>query len=294
MKNISKKFFFIVLVCLVSFTCAHISYAANLYIAPASASYSVGKTFNVQVRVSSLDQAMNAVSGKLTYPTNRLQIISISKEGSVISLWPEEPSFSNAGGTVQFQGIVPNPGFTGNGAVLTIAFRSLSEGTAEIAFAAGAVLANDGNGTDITSSLGNSSITINAAPAIVAPEPQSVVPKKITTIKPSVSTTTPIIATSTGATVIPTVISSTTSQPETQPQSAPSNVTHLEYLIALLILLVLAMWLHSYYRLRRLEAIISRNLKENHVMIHSTFTLLRNDLAELTKGRIVRGNVNVE
>src|SRR5690554_5165544 len=89
--------------------------AATLYIGPSSGSYNVGNTFSVSIYVSSADQAMNAVSGVLTYPKDKLEVTAVSKSGSVVNLWVQDPTYSNSEGIVNFEGIVLNPGFSGSG-----------------------------------------------------------------------------------------------------------------------------------------------------------------------------------
>ena len=148
--------------------------AATLGISPASGSYTVGKTFAATVVVSSSDQSINAVSGTLTFPTNELQVVSVSKTASVLSLWVQDPSFSNTAGTVDFEGVVPNPGFQGSGGrVITINFKVIGQGSATAKLSNGSVLANDGSGTNILDTLNNATFTLTPAPvsADTAPPP---------------------------------------------------------------------------------------------------------------------------
>ena len=56
---------------------------------------------------------MNAASGVISFPADKLEVVSLSKTGSVFTLWVQEPSFSNSAGTINFEGIVLNPGFIG-------------------------------------------------------------------------------------------------------------------------------------------------------------------------------------
>lgn len=124
--------------------------AATLSFSEPAASYSVGQTFSVSVYAGSGDQAMNAASGVISFPWDKLEVVSLSKTGSIFSLWVQEPSFSNSAGTVSFEGIILNPGFTGaSGKILTITFRAKTAGTANLSFSSGSVLANDGTGTNI-------------------------------------------------------------------------------------------------------------------------------------------------
>jgi len=55
--------------------------AATLYFSPSSGSHAVGDTFSVNVYVSSADQAMNAASGIITFPQDKLEVTSLSKTG---------------------------------------------------------------------------------------------------------------------------------------------------------------------------------------------------------------------
>lgn len=131
-----------------------IASAATLLFSPSSGSYNVGGTFSVDVQAESPDQPMNAASGVVSFPWDKLEVISLSKSESIFSLWPAEPSFSNGAGTVNFEGIVLNPGFTGaNGKILTITFKVKREGQANLSFSSGSVLANDGSGTNILNGL---------------------------------------------------------------------------------------------------------------------------------------------
>lgn len=145
--------------------------AATLYFSPSSGSYTVGSSVVLSVYVSSVDQAMNAASGLISFPSDKLEVTSLSKNGSIFSLWVQEPSFSNAAGTVNFEGIALNPGFTGaSGKLLTVNFRVKAGGVATLNFSSGSVLANDGQGTNILASLGNAQFSLGGAVTPGAPE----------------------------------------------------------------------------------------------------------------------------
>ena len=141
---------------------------ASLYLSPSSGSYTVGGLLSVSIFVSSTDQAMNAASAVISFPQDKLEIVSLSKSSSIITLWVQEPSFSNTEGRVEFAGIVLNPGFTGpSGKILAINFRIKTAGSALLTFSEGSVLANDGKGTNILSAMGGG--TYNIQSTIVAP-----------------------------------------------------------------------------------------------------------------------------
>ena len=98
--------------------------AATLSFSPSSGSYAVGNTFSASILISSADQAMNAALGAISFPPDKLEVVSVSKTGSVFTLWVQEPTFSNSAGAVTFEGIVLNPGFMGaNRKAVTINFK---------------------------------------------------------------------------------------------------------------------------------------------------------------------------
>jgi len=145
--------------------------AANLSLSPTPGTHTIGGTFSMQVVVNSADQAMNAASGIVSFPQDKMEVVSLSKSGSIFSLWPAEPVFSNALGTINFEGIVLNPGYVGSyGTILTITFRAKAEGQANISFASGSVLANDGLGTNILKSLQATTASFVVPVGVVVPE----------------------------------------------------------------------------------------------------------------------------
>jgi len=183
MKNNSSKFkiifYFLIGVFSFSFLVFHSAevQAASLYFSPSSGEYAVSSTFSVSIYVSSVDQAMNAASGTISFPQDKLEIISLSKSGSMFTLWVQEPSFSNSAGTVNFEGIVLNPGFTGSsGKIITINFKTKAAGVALLNFSSGSALANDGKGTNILANLGNAQFNLGGAVPTI---PESTTPSVV-------------------------------------------------------------------------------------------------------------------
>lgn len=151
--------------------------AATLFFSPSSTSCGVGGNVSLNVSVGSTEQAMNAASGVISFPSDKLEVSSISKSGSIFSLWVQEPSFSNAKGTINFEGVIFNPGFSGaSGKIIAINFKAKTVGTAPLSISSGLVLANDGAGTNILSGMGKASINITEASA--KPKEEDTTPKK--------------------------------------------------------------------------------------------------------------------
>lgn len=128
----------------------HTIFAANIILSPLNINTKVGKTFSVDVLVTGNKDPINAASAVITFPSEVLSVSSISKTGSFITLWAEEPSFSNTVGTVNFEGVALNPGFSGaTGKIVTITFKAKQAGNINILVKSGSVLANDGNATNV-------------------------------------------------------------------------------------------------------------------------------------------------
>ena len=166
-KSLAIVSFMLVFFCVYSVT--HAS-GASLYLSPSASSNKIGQSFTTTVFVSSAEQAMNATQGTISFPAEKLSVISLSKSGSVVSLWTQEPSFSNSAGTVSFEGIVLNPGFTGSaGKMISINFKAKAAGDAVVSFSSGSILANDGKGTGILSGFGNARFNIESGVSAPAP-----------------------------------------------------------------------------------------------------------------------------
>src|SRR3990167_3960505 len=69
--------------------------AAILYLAPSSNTTAVGSSFGVTVSVNTQGVAINAAEATISFPTNLLEVTSVSKFGT-FSLWTVEPTYSNA------------------------------------------------------------------------------------------------------------------------------------------------------------------------------------------------------
>ena len=149
------------------FWCASTALAADVVLSPASGSYSQNQTFTVTVQAVPNGDSINAVEAEMTFDQSKLSVVSLSKTGSVFSLWTTEPTFSNSAGTISFGGGSPTP-FTARSTLVTITFRATGEGSAAAEFSSASALAADGRGTDVLRASPGASYTISAT---TAPEP---------------------------------------------------------------------------------------------------------------------------
>ena len=123
---------------------------AVLILTPQTEKVYVGETLSATLVLDTPDKPVNMVEVKIIFPTDKMEVTSLSKIDSIISLWVEEPAYSNATGTITFSGGLPTPGFKGRaGKLLNITFKVKDAGEALINIEDAAVLANDGLGTDV-------------------------------------------------------------------------------------------------------------------------------------------------
>ncbi|HRH31557.1 MAG TPA: cohesin domain-containing protein [Candidatus Paceibacterota bacterium] len=147
--------------------------AATLSVVPARKEVSVGESFSVELKVKSPDQSVNVVSGKIVFDSKRLSLNSISKSGSIVKFWIQEPVPESAQSAIRFEGVILNPGYTGSsGQVITVTFNAIDTGKVAFSLIDAVVLANDGLGTNVLSGTGSASIDIGQE----KPKPPVVLP----------------------------------------------------------------------------------------------------------------------
>lgn len=159
---------------------------ASLYLTPSTGTYKVGSTFSVAVKVNSGGVAVNAAEGNLTFNPDKIQVVGLSKSGSIFDLWTTEPTFSNSTGSIVFGGGNPATFIGISGTIIIISFRAKTSGTAKVNFSSGLVLAADGKGTNILASMGSGNYTFS--PTVVAP-PAEPLPSGVP-VKPDISSST--------------------------------------------------------------------------------------------------------
>jgi len=125
--------------------------AATLRLSPGTGSFLVGSSFDVSIILDTRGAPVNFIETELFFPSNKLQISNPSVGKSIIQFWPTSPVFSNQDGRVYFAGGAPAPGINvSEGQILTLTFRVVSAGEAELRFGGkSSVLAHDGAGTEV-------------------------------------------------------------------------------------------------------------------------------------------------
>ncbi len=169
--QIFNKYIIVGSVAILLFVCVpFISQAATLSVAPGTGVYKTGATFTVTVYVNTSGVPVNAADGTLSFNPRELSVVSVSRAASIFNLWTTEPAFSNSAGTVTFSGGVPT-GYTGTaGNVMSVTFRSLTSGAARVSLTGASVLAADGRGTNVLTSMSGGTYTLSAVESQPAPE----------------------------------------------------------------------------------------------------------------------------
>lgn len=173
--------------------CAGVADAATLSVTPGSTAVSQGSTFSVTVRTDTKNASVNVAEATITYPTDKLELVSTTGGSTFPLQTPGAPKKSP--GQVFFSGGVPS-GYTGtNGIVGRLTFRAKTSGEATVAIVGGRVLLNDGAATDALTGKSGSTISIKTAdvvdqkPAEILPEPSEVpvsVPEVVPVVVPDV------------------------------------------------------------------------------------------------------------
>jgi hypothetical protein len=152
------------------FAWGNVAEAASLYLSPATGVHQANSTFSVRVMVNTQGQSINAADASLSFNPRELSVVSVNRSSSIFNLWVTEPTFSNSVGSINFSGGLPS-GYSGTaGTVMTITFRAVGSGTARVNFSNGSVLANDGRGTNVLTTMNGGTYTIQSAS--LAPEPE--------------------------------------------------------------------------------------------------------------------------
>jgi hypothetical protein len=144
LKRILIFFFFLVIVLL-----PEKAKGAVLSVSPSSGSFEVGSLLEISLFLDTQGETINALAVDLSFPPEKLQLVSPSLGQSIIGVWTTPPTFNNQTGKVFLQGVIPN-GINVEKALITkLTFRIKAPGQAIIRFLDGSrVLLHDGKGTD--------------------------------------------------------------------------------------------------------------------------------------------------
>ncbi|MDP3999194.1 MAG: hypothetical protein Q8P76_01200 [bacterium] len=169
MINFNLKLFVICGLLFVIFA-AHAAHAAELYFSARAENIRIDDVFVVEARLSSPDISINVADGSILFDKEKFEVRELSAGGSILSLWAQEPSFSNLAGTISFVGGTPE-GFRGDGLILKAILRAKEAGEAKLSYADDfALFLADGKGTRIKPVFSPLSLTIYSRPSNIQPK----------------------------------------------------------------------------------------------------------------------------
>jgi len=158
-------------------------YAAsvNMYLTAPSTSVAKGHTLSVGVHVNSGSTAINAVQANLTYPTDKLDFVSIASS----SAFPVESENNGGNGAIRIgRGVIGS--VKDDQLIATITFKAKAVGTAEVNLATSSSATEPGNNKLVSASTTGSQYTItDEAATAQSGTSHDVTPPKITEIKVS-------------------------------------------------------------------------------------------------------------
>ena len=136
---------------------------------PGSANVRLGDQFSIDVKIDSVKQTLNAAQATIIFPKDRLEVISVSREGSIFDFWLEEPTFSNTEGKIRFIGGIQNGVSGGSLKIIKVTFKPKSVGNAAVNFDDAAITASDGSGTNLLTSISGGTFTISTTQTVSPP-----------------------------------------------------------------------------------------------------------------------------
>lgn len=123
-------------------------FAAEISFDAQSHEFAQEEEFLMNVFLNTEGESINAVEGRVVFPTDLLEAGEIRDGNSTINFWVEKPRILEQG-VIVFSGITPG-GFSGKKELLfSIVFRAKKDGSNTIQGDAIRVLRNDGEGTEV-------------------------------------------------------------------------------------------------------------------------------------------------
>lgn len=117
-----------------------------------------GEQFLVDVVIHS-EESLNAVEGRLIFPTDKLLVKEIRDGNSAINFWVEKPHIETSG-IILFSGITPG-GFSGaNNIIFSVVFEAKNTGVTSLVLQDTKALLNNGLGTESTLLTHNAAVSI--------------------------------------------------------------------------------------------------------------------------------------
>ena len=138
----------------------HATQAATLYFRMAKTSYKSGESGFATLNVDTAGKAINAIEATISFDPNLVEISNITTDKTIINMWIQSATLDTTG-SITMKGVVFNPGFNGDpGRIIGFDFKAKTTGTFSFNVVSKTVLANDGKGSVIKTSITPTTIII--------------------------------------------------------------------------------------------------------------------------------------
>jgi hypothetical protein len=118
----------------------------------------VGNDIVVGVFLNTESRDINAVEGKILFPEGVLALKQIKDGNSILNFWVEKPVARK--GEITFSGIIPGGYQNNKGLIFSLIFTPKQTGSISLAMQNIRVLLNDGNGTEVKTTVSNLSFVV--------------------------------------------------------------------------------------------------------------------------------------
>ena len=144
--------------------------AAELKLTSQSQEFGVGQQFQVDLVLDTENEEINAVEGKIVFPSELLELKEIRDGATIVNFWVEKPK-TESNNQIIFSGIIPGGYQETKGFVFSVVFRAKAGGSGAIEIRDAKVLLNDDRGTPASVKLSPFQLSISqevpAAPPMV-------------------------------------------------------------------------------------------------------------------------------
>lgn len=140
-----KKIYLIIFI-LTSYLLPQSTLAARIFFNPPSSYLNIEDSFEVNIFIDTENEDINALEGKLTFPSHLLDLEKIYEKNSIISFWIEKPHLKNS--SIIFSGIIPGGYLGEKGSLFSLIFKTKKEGSDFLKIDSIKSLIHDGAGTE--------------------------------------------------------------------------------------------------------------------------------------------------
>ena len=151
--TIYQKTIFLILFSTFYFLVSGSVFAAEIFLHSEIKEIGIGEQFEASVFLNTEKEYINAVEGKIIFPTGLLELKEIRDGNSIVNFWIERPDKQH--GEIIFSGIIPGGYIGEKGLIFSAIFLSKNQGQGAIEIQEAKALLNDGTGAEANLTISN-------------------------------------------------------------------------------------------------------------------------------------------